>query len=448
MNNYRTLARGAALALALTSGSAALVGCSGMNAGSNSVAASSSSLGDLSALVGKASLVISDGSGVVYDQSSPSLQLKAGQTYMVSVDAQNFPPGTSFSMQVTRIDQVGAQPVPVAVPGSFTPSAQGDYSFKLAATQSGIETGGKSYIAAVTCANPQTLSLVGLTVSASAAASNNLFNYRVNLPAGSPAGLQCALDPTGVAIQDTNFQDCGQAFNNFYSPYVDVRNVGVIVRDACNVTQKTSASVPLAHSTPSMPGNVFIQGNMTMATGDAAGDARVDGAQYLATNVNGVNPVQPNDGAGTFLIQSIVKYGMVSSVEHGIKITIAGLPQNIDMTTAHDVDASAASINGFGFTTDQAGDQRPPLTYALDSCSSESLHAKVFLAAGTPCAAGQTQALAYIPTLEVWGTYSCKVKSPTGSVVITGSFDGYHRLADNCVGGGGGGGGGIAPITL
>jgi hypothetical protein len=197
-----------------------------------------------------------------------------------------------------------------------------------------------------------------------------------------------------------------------------------------------------------MPGNVFIQGQLSNATGAVVGDARVDGVSYLATNVNGHNIVQPNYARGTFKIEALQNYGLPSSVKFGMSLVVSGITDNINLTNmTGSISAANAAIQKVIYSTDQAGDAKPLVTLTTNACTLSNQNAKVTFVSGQPCAGGSTGSQNGA-TVEVWGHYSCPSVSAAGaSVKIEGDFDGYTMLVDNCSGGGGGGGG-IAPVTL
>jgi hypothetical protein len=230
--------------------------------------------------------------------------------------------------------------------------------------------------------------------------------------------------------------------------YVSSRNVGLLVKDSCNTTVAVSNVVDLTYSEPTMPGNVFIFGQTSNATGSAIGDSRVQNVTYLAENSDGNNIVQPTYGSGSFEIYSQQNYQMPSSVKFGMDIKVVGITDTINVKTGQGtVDASAATLKSVTYTTDQSGDQDPAVSLSSTSCVLSNQGASVKFTAGTPCTAGTTGDN-NMATVEVWGHYVCNALTDSGgSTQMTGDFDGYTNLVDNCTGGGQGGGG-IVPIEF
>lgn len=435
-------------------------GCSmdGFRSGSNSSA--TTTLAASSAL-GKVSLSVLDNTtgDVIFsdDNASTALKLKAGTNYTVQVDAPSAPASTVFKIVSTRINTiaVASTTIPLVVGANVvTVATAGDYSWKLTATAPKISPLTLSYMADVTCASPtftaDSLNPAGISASAG---GSNLYNFSVGGVVGGANGLApytCALDPTGVGILDTTFVPCANGFNNVYVNYVGTRNVGVIVKDACNTTYAVSNPVNLPYTVPALGGAfVFISGITSGATGMAIDDPRADGVEYLATNSGGNNIVLPKYGGGSFTIGAAQSYGQPSSVKFGVKINLRGITDTINLTTGTGtIDASAATISSVIYSTDQAGDASPAVAFSGSNCVLSQQGGSVLFVTGTPCAGGTTVA-PYMATVKVWGHYQCTaLTSAGGTINIEGDFNGFEDIADSCVGGGGGGGGGIVPIDF
>lgn len=445
--------------IALIMSAMVLAACSEPAPNENAVAASASTANApfLQAKV-NLSLYAADGSLIYSDvNSSTSLKLKSGTPYDLNLDVSGAPAGTSLTLESSQIDVVSGASAAIPLQSGanqFTVPAAGDYTWKIVASAPGYTPLTKIYQASVQCPNPTFTanSLSASSITASAGTGSNLYNFSA---AGVVAGANgmppylCAWDPTGVGIVDTAFRDCGQVLSNFYVNYVGPRSVGVIVKDACNIEYSVSNSVNLGYSEPSMPGNVFIFGQNSNATGSAVGDARIDGVTYLATNSGGHNIVLPNYGSGSFTIQASMNYKMPSSVDFGMKIEVKGLTDTIDMAAATGtIDATHAFISKVTYSTDQAGDSAPVSSLSGSSCTLSNQNATVKMVKGQPCASGTTGDNNKA-TVEVWGHYVCHGISNSGaSIDISGDFDGMDDIVDNCVGGGGQGGGGIVPIGL
>lgn len=431
-------------------------------AASTSVVNASSDVTNSAALAGKVSMTIKDMSGtVIYSDTNAnsSLILKAGQMYSLDLTPTNVTAGATYSLLVTRTDIVGGAASALSVslnPGSnsFTLPNQGDYSFKLVVSAPSMTAATQYYRATVSCANP-TLTASSLNASKISVASGstaNLYNLSsagVTADANGTGPYLCAFDGTGTGILDTSFQSCDNAVSGFYSNYVGSRNVSLIVKDSCNATVTLSNVANLAYTVPAMPGNVFIFGQVSGATGSAVGDNRIDGVNYLATNTGQHDIVQPMYSNGSFTISAAQDYGQASSVRFGMQIEVTGITDTIDMQNATgSVDASSATISKVTFSTDQAGDQLPAVSFTGRSCVLSNQGAKALVTAGMPCTSGTTGDNTQV-SIEVYGNYNCTGLTAAGATInVKGSFDGYYNSNDNCVGGGGGGGGGIAPVKL
>jgi hypothetical protein len=438
-----------------------LTGCTGSMTPLNSVINTQSSPSNSSSIVSKTSLTVtnSDGSLVYSDASvvpSSSLTMLAGQSYVIQLSQASSVAGTTFSLVATQTNVVNGATVSTPLQlgsNNFTAPLQGDYSWKVVATPPNASPISSFYIANVTCSSPTftASSLDASKIVVSAGTSANLFNLSasgVTTGANGMAPYTCAWDPTGTGIQDTAFQSCDSAISNFYSNFLGVRQVGLIVKDSCNATYPISNPATFTSAEPSMPGNVFITGQISSAGGKAVGDPRIDGVSYLATNVGGHNIVQPNYNSGAFQIYSLLNYGEPSSVLFGLQIKLSGIKDTINVSSGSGtIDASAAKIASVTFSTDQIGDQSPAVSMSGSNCTLSNQGAKVLFTAGQPCSSG-TSGDNNMATVEVWGHYSCTdISGDNDSANIQGDFDGYTNLVDNC-GGGGGGGGGIVPINL
>lgn len=418
-----------------------------------------------SVLVGHVSLSVLDPSGnLVYSDANPStaLTLTSGIAYDFRLAGTNVPTGTTFTLQATDIDTVNATPSSTTLSlgdNTYTLPSAGDYLLTLSAIGSASTTiAGNSYQASVSCANP-TFTASSLTpqgISVSAGSGSNLYNFSaasVTTNANGMAPYLCAWDVDGDGIQDTPFSACGTTVSNIYVNYVGTRNIGLLVKDSCNTSVTVSNSSQLAYTVPAMPGNVFIYGQITNASGTALTDTRVNGVNYLATNSGGFDIVQPSyspgaSGKGTFTINSSLNYGMPSSLPFGMQLDVGNISDTLSVSQmTGTVDASQATLNQLSYVTDQAGDQDPARTLTGSNCVLTNPGAQVKFQQGTPCSAGTTGDN-NSADVEVWGNYTCTLSDAAGSSTITGSFDGIAHLADNCQGGGGGGGGGITPIQL
>lgn len=405
-------------------------------------------------LTGKMLLTLADNSGsVIYSdtQASSSLTFKAGTSYVLKLDASQFPPGTSFSLEMTNIGVVGAPATVLALntgPNSFLVPTQGDYAWKLTAKAPGFNASTQSYQATVSCASPTftATSLNPNSITVTPAGGNNQFNFSASGIADAANGMApytCAFDPTGTSIVDTTFHDCSANLLGFYSDLVGSRRVGVVVKDACNTPVITSRSLNLAYSVPAMPGNQFIYGQTTSALST---DPRYDNATYLATNPGTADPVKAMYSAGTFTVSSQLVYPMPSSVAHGMIIQIRGIVETTPFnaaTGAGAIDVSGAFVNGLQFSTDQAGDQSPAstLTGAKANCTLTSPGGRVTPVVGKGCAANET-GTSNILSVEVWGHYKClNMTGAAHAVTIEGDFDATYDIVDACIGGGQGGGG-------
>ncbi len=440
----------------------AYTNCSGaFKASSPSVINASSSTG---AAQLKMNLIVKDASGTtIFDDSDPAanLVLKAGQNYSFIVNYQGTPPAdATLALKYTNIGTIGALPqtIPLqfgtnVISGNMMP--QGSYALEFDSSTGGVLSSAKSYNAAVSCPSPTftAASLNANGISAAASGSNNLFDFSVGAVTSSANGLapyQCAIDPTGTSILDTGFQPCSQVFSKIYSNFVASRKVNVVVRDACNITQSVGKVIALPYSVPALgQANVFISGQTSGATGNAVNDKRVDGVTYLATNKIDHIVVQSALDGTSFTIQSSQNYRQASSVNFGVKITLNGLTNTLNLSTmSGTVDASAARIQSAAYSTDEAGGSQVASSYSGLNCILSNQLAQVKMVAGTPCttAGGGDQNSAAI---EVSGHYKCSALSNSGgSIGIEGDFDGISLKQDSCIGGGGGGGGGVVPISL
>jgi hypothetical protein len=426
--------------------------------GSSNNDTSQGSLGASQIMQAKIAVTISQNGSTVYSDSVPnsSLNLTAGQTYDLNLNVTGAPVGTTYSLKITQTDVVNGPTTTVAlVNGSnvFTVPSQGDFSWTVVATAAAYAPLSKIYQAVVQCSQP-TFTASSLTASAitvTSGSGQNLYNYSAAGVIAGANGLppyQCAWDPTGTGIVDTGFGDCATTLQNVYVNYVGMREVGVIVKDSCNSTYAVNNLVNLSYTEPTMPGNVFIFGQVSGATGAASTDARVNNVTYLATNAVGNDIVQPLYGSGNFDIHAYQNYGEPSSVKFGMDIKVTGIVDSINVSAGTGtISATAATISQVLYSTDESGDEDPATSFAGSSCVLSNQGATVKFVAGQPCSAGQTGDN-NMATVEVWGHYVCTgLSNSNGSINITGDFDGFYDLVDNCSGGGGGGGG-IVPIQL
>lgn len=438
-NNYKI---GAAIVV-----SALLAGCTGPSASKLSLGNAQST--NQQFLQVKMNISIPS---VGYSDTVPNspLILKAGSSYVLNLAVSNAPAGTSYSVQVTNLDQVNASPItiPIAVGNNnFSVPTQGNYQLKLTASAAGFAPQSKIYQAQVQCASPTftqaSLANVGIAVSG----SNNNYNYTssgVNAGANGQPPYTCAWDPNGTGIVDTTFAPCDSTISNVYANLVLNRNVGLVVRDACNTAFTVSKPANLAYAEPTMgAGNVFIQGSVSGAGGTAVGDSRVDGATYFASNTTLNKIVSSQYGNGAFTIFAWQNYNMGSSVNWGMQIKLSGLqettPINVSAGTGA-ISAANASIASVTYVTDQAGDQSPSMSFSGKNCTLTNQGAKVLFVVGQPCTGG-TSGDANTATVEVWGHYSCTgLVASDASLNIQGDFDGYFDMADSCSGSGQSGG--------
>lgn len=411
-------------------------------------------------------VTISQNGTTIYSDSNPSgsLVLNAGQTYNFDLTVTNAPAGTSYSLVMTNVDQLTETPITVPLvsgDNSFTVPNAGNYTWQLELTATGYSMQTKNYTADVTCPSPTFTanSLTSSAITVTAGTGSNLYNFSavgVAADANGTPPYVCAWDFTGVGIVDSGFADCNTVLNNQYVNYVATRNIGVIVMDACNTAYSISNPQALNYTEPALgAGNVFIFGQTSGATGNAATDPRSNNVTYLATNSGGNNIVIPHYGSGSFTIEAFDKYGMPSSVNFGVEIQLQGFTDTIQDSSSGGmtpnmtptIDTSGVTIKSVTYVTDQAGDQVPSVTFSSSSCTLTNLNATALYVAGQPCATGTTGDQNGT-TVEVWGHYSCSMVSGSGTTMtFAGDFDGLDKLADSCSGGGQGGGG-IVPISL
>ena len=365
-------------------------------------------------------------------------------------------PNTTYSLVMTQTNvpsgTVTTVPLNIGA-NTITVPAQGDYAFKILATPLDGTQASASYIAAVSCDQPNftASSLDASKLSVAASSQPNVFNLSavgVTANANGKAPYTCAWDPTGTGIQDTAFASCDNVVSKFYSNFLLSRNVHVLVKDSCNTVYTISKALNFVSAEPAMPGNVFTTAVISNASGIAAGDSRIDGVNYLATNENGNNIVQPNYSGGNFQITSLQNYGMPSSVQFGLVIKLSRITDSLSVSgQSGTVSAANAVISSIAYSTDQIGDSSPAISLSGSNCTLTNQGASVKFTAGQPCSAGLSGDN-NMATVEVWGHYSCSsISNSGGAVSISGDFDGYTNLVDNCTGGGGGGGG-VVPIKL
>jgi hypothetical protein len=450
-------------AVTLSAGLALVVGCTGFKE-ENEDQGSLSSTNTGGTLLSQVHLSVKNslGSTIYSDQIvGSSLTLKEGESYTITLDTGTAPAGSVYVLTVTRTDVVGGGSTTLnLVPGdnTFSISSFGDYTWQLSVTAPGRPTTSKIYQAEVECANP-TFSSADAGISAALIGSNNLFTYSVSgLTGNGMAPYTCALDPSGVGIQDTTFKACS-SFTPIYNNYVDTRQVGLLVKDACNKTVAVTKSVVIPKNYPIAMGvgNVFVYGQTSNAQGTAQGDRRDDGVTYLATNVGGNNIVQPmgaidgnGSGDGSFTIDASYNYDMPSGTNFGMQIQLQGVTDTIDRNAGTGtISVANASIKKVIYSTDRAGDNLPAQSFSGSSCTLSNQNAKVLFVMGQPCSAGSTSNTNRA-TIEIWGHYKCTALNAGGGALIDieGDFDGLYDIADSCVGGGGQGGGGIVPINL
>jgi hypothetical protein len=431
-----------------------LMGCSGLSAMKSPL--SSNTINGLQSNISfnqaKMAVTVTDASGnTVYSDSvaNSSLILKAAQNYTINLAVTNAAPGTTYSMVGTNIDLVSSSPITIPLNAgatTFSLPQQGDFQLAIKASAPGYAELDKYYQADVTCVSPTftaaSLNANAITVTKGSGA-NNIFNYNgagVIAAANGMAPYTCAWDPTGTGIVDTQFSDCTKPLTGFYVNYVGSRNVGLIVKDACNQTYTVSKVVSLPEAIPALgQGNVFISGTVTSASTD---DSRVAGVNYLATNVNGDDPVIPNYGGGQFDIVAAQNYNMNSSVNFGMEIKLGGITDTINQSAGTGtVDVSKAVIEKVVYSTDESGDQAAAMSFSGSNCTLSGVQAKVVPVMGQPCSGGTSGDNNGV-TVEVWGSYSCTGLASSGQVMnINGEFDGLQDMVDSCTGGGQGGGG-------
>jgi hypothetical protein len=469
MRNFAKDQRIVGAALTAVAMAVVMVGCGGMKSTSG-ILSSSSMTTNSSSLSGKLSMSVYDGASVVYtdtkeSSTANSLTLSAGKPYTIRLSHASPVSGTTYELVATQTNIPDGEKLVVKLVvgnNTFTPLQSGTYSYKITAkAPSGAETT-MSYIAAVSCSANTMLtpgSLNTSAISVSAGASANLYNLSaVGLTgsAGTPP-FQCAWDPTGTGIKDTNFKLCDTIESNFYSNFVGNRKVNILVKDACGTTVTVTKVLNFAAVEPAMPGNVFISGVVSNPTSSAAGDTRVDGVSYLATNTGlsshqgARNIVQPAYATGKFEIYSALNYGMPSSVRFGVQIKLKGLTDTLNVAAGTGtVSAANAVIETVTYTTDQAGDSSSALSFTGTGaiCTLSNQNARVEVIQGQPCTAGQSGTNKKA-SVEVWGHYKCVgMTSANGAKIdLEGNFDGVAHSVDDCSGGGGGGGG-VKPINL
>lgn len=399
-------------------------------------------------------------SALIYNDTGAgkTFSLVAGKTYVIKVANSNLPLGATVSLVAVNTSLPNASPQTLPATGtdvSFTPSVAGDYAVRVLVTSmNGSNLLTKDYAAGVSCQMPtftaNSLSANGISING----SDNLYAYSaagVVAGANGQAPYLCAYDLTGVGIVDTGFTDCATPLTNQYSPLVQSRRVGVVVKDACNTSYTVSSNITLNAAVPTAPGNVFITGNISNTTGAATTDSRIQGAHYSAINTGGHNIVQPGYGGTTYTIQSFLNYGQASSIPYGMKIEVSGLAGTFNLSTNvnGNIDTSNATLSKLTYITDQAGDQNPSISLTSTTCTTSGIHAATHNPVGKPCTAGSTGGTNNTVQVEVWADYTCTNASSSGgaSATVSGTFDGWVDLVDSCQGGGGGGGG-IVPIKL
>ncbi len=420
---------------------------------------------------GKASITVTEKSSgnVIYSDSNPgSLVLKAGNTYNISLISDSLPADASYSLSATRIDIPGgtAASTPLKLgDNSVTAPVQGDYAWKLSVSVPNVGVQVKSYTAAVSCPNPTFTTLSSLSVSASG--NNDSYDFSVSYSAADgTAPYSVALDISGTGIVDTGFQTgTSVTFSGQRVVYVGYRKIGVVVKDACNTAVATMVNtsgaqgpqlVNLPYTVPGMPSGMnFISGKVSNEGGLLATtpDLRVNGVEYFS-----INPPEKVDAlynssknltsyTGAFKISAIRNYGLTSSMPFGVTLQLSGISDDAvspAVDRAYTVDVSKATIQAVSYTTDQAGDQAPPMSFGkTGSCVYSNGGGKMMFAPGLPCGPGSTGSGAHL-TAEIWGEYVCSMTDNAGRTFdFSGKFDGLYNLPDSCIGGGGGGGGGV-----
>jgi hypothetical protein len=442
------------------------VGFSGCNSDDFSNNANNSSSGYAAGQQAPASAsmnIYDQNNNLVYSSSSnqPAVQMVAGQAYNVQVSSSNIPAGSKL-MLVATDTSLPAQPQIVTQlqnGNNSVPFVAGTDAVSLEIVSSAnVVTNAKAATLNVVCSSSNftasSLNPSAISVSSSA---NNVYTYNASGVTANANGVGpyfCAYDFTGVGIIDTPFTNCSDPVTG-YSNYVGTRDVYVMVMDSCANNQQTypiSNSVNLAATTPALgAGNVFIQGQVSAASGSAKSDVRINNVSYLATNEPNNNIVIPNFNPnssgqydGSFTISAMENYGQASSVNFGMTINVTDLG-GLNMSSSSNVgsvDTSKAQIS-ISYSTDENGDQDPAVSMSSTKCTG-SVQAKTLLVAGSPCASGLSGDNT-TGTVEVYGSYNCTVTDSGGSATIAGEFDGLTKIADSCSGGGGGGGG--VPIT-
>ncbi|MBS1960074.1 MAG: hypothetical protein JST80_11410 [Bdellovibrionales bacterium] len=410
------------------------------------------------------SMQVTSGGTTLYDSGSSAtagFKAQVGKTYAIKVHVSNLKNGdkAELQMQNTSVPSAPVQKYPMDGNGDYNNSnvtfgSPGDYMLKTAIVKSDGSQQSAAVISSVQCANPtftaSSLNSSGISVSG----SNNVYTYNgasVVSGANGQAPYQCAWDFTGVGIVDSAFADCANPVTN-YSSYVSLRNIGLVVKDACNTSFAVSkANVNLADTVPSSPGNVFIVGQVSAETGTAS-DIRIKGVKYHSENVGkGQQDVQPNYDAGTFTIQAMHDYDGAGTVHvpFGVKLVISGLTGTFDLRNnlTGTLSAATAKVKSITYITDQSGDDKPSVTLSGNTCTTTGLNVQILNPTGQPCSGGETGSN-NMATVEVWGDYTCtNVNNGSGSATISGKFDGFIKLVDSCTGGGQGGGG-VPPIKL
>jgi hypothetical protein len=441
---------------ALLGTTAMLAACSPQAAEKHNNQSSGTVPGTGTVLVGSVHLSLWSGSTLLFDDRNPTtvFTLVAGQTYTLRIDSSEAA-GAGLSLELTNISEVMASPVTIPIvsgDNSFSVSSQGTYAARITVTAAGMSPRVQQYQLEASCASPTftQASLDGNAISVSG--SQNLYSYNaagVIASADGQAPYQYAWDPTGVQIRHTPFS-AQTTLTNFYSDLVGLRNVGLIVKDACNTAHVVSAFRTLAWSPPAFPGNNFIEGHT--ASGSESPDDRYENVDYLATNP-GPAPVDAMYGGGTFVVESELQYDMPGSVAHGVKIEIRGLVESVPIDpatmTGQITIPPGTPIYKLTYTTDKDGDARPPVSLTGMNCTwGPTAQCQVLQTAGVPCA--DNSGTNNETTVECWGDYTCNgmTGGADGLVDIVGRFDGSWTIADGCVGGQGQGQGGIFPINF
>jgi hypothetical protein len=451
------------------------MGCNSTDFGSkNQIATANSTAQSASGLASSVSLSIynqgtNTGAPLYSDASGSGQQitLTAGSQYNFHINASNLPSGAAVNLQMQDIDIVNGPKTntPLAVgDNNVTAPVGGDWNFTLQVSNGSSGISSRSYQAIVSCTNSNfsSASLSAAGISVTAGSGSNLYNFSaagVVANNNGQAPYLCAYDLSGVGITSTQFLPCGTALTNVYVNLVGNREVGVIVKDACNKTGEVSVPAPGANLAYTVPAsgvqNNFIFGQVTNASGNAI-DPRVGGATYLATNSGGVSPVQANTGGAndsktgseitvtsfsetaTYSYASMTN-GQPSSVPYGMTINIGNIGGNFNLQTS--TGASTGTLNfanatmNIGYSTDQAGDQAPALLFQSTSCTPSNLQYTIVPFTPFVCTNEDgSPGMNYSASVEIWGNYTCNVTDASGAATITGSFDGTHQLVDGCVG--------------